>query len=239
MATKIGFITDVHGNAPALRAVLAELEREDDLTCIYGAGDLIGIGPDTNEVLDLLFNLPNFASASGNHEDCILALLTGEEPNSPPGMEEHHQWIAADFDRRFLSQLRGMPRALAPRHGDAELFVAHYHLNPEQQLLPIDPKPTLAKLDDHYAGHPAATMLTGHHHDGHFFARPGRAYVNPGALGCGLEPVARYAVVTLGAESIDVQRRVVPYDRGPFLRSYHERSVPNRAFILEHVHGQT
>ena len=57
MATKIGFITDVHGNAAALRAVLAELAREDDLAHVYGAGDLIGIGPDTNEVLDLLFGL--------------------------------------------------------------------------------------------------------------------------------------------------------------------------------------
>lgn len=239
MTTKIGFITDVHGNASALRAVLAELAREDDLCHVYGAGDLIGIGPDTNEVLELLFGLPAFTSAAGNHEDCILALLVGEEPNSPPGMEEHHQWVAADLDRRFLPQLQALPRAVAPRHGDVELFIAHYHLDSEQRLMPIDPEPTLAKLDAHYSEHPAVAMLTGHHHDGHFFQRPGRAYVNPGALGCGLEPVARYAVVTLGAEGIDVERRVVTYDREPFLRSYHERNVPNRAFILEHVHGQT
>lgn len=239
MATKIGFITDVHGNASALRAVLAELAREDDLAHIYGGGDLIGIGPDTNEVLEMLFGLPAFASASGNHEDCILALVVGEEPNSPPGMEEHHQWIAADLDRRYLPQLQALPRFLGPRHGDVELFIAHYHLDAKQKLTGIDPYPSLKKLDAHYAGHPAAAMLTGHHHDGHLFERPGRAYVNPGALGCGLEPVARYAVITFGAESIEVERRVVPYDREPFLRSYHERNVPNRAFILEQVHGHT
>ena len=238
MATKIGFITDVHGNAPALRAVLAELAREDDLAHIYGAGDLIGIGPDTNEALEMLFGLPSFASAAGNHEDCILALLAGETPRSPPDMEAHHEWIADDLDRRFLPQLRALPRALAPRHGDRELFVAHYHLDATQNLLPIDPEPSLEKLDAHYENHPAAAVLTGHHHDGHFFARPGRVFVNPGALGCGHAPVARYAVLTLDEEGIGVERREVTYDWERFLRSYQQLEVPNRESILEGVFGQ-
>ena len=238
MAIKVGYITDVHGNAPALRAVLAELGREDDLCHIYGGGDLIGIGPDTNEVLELLFGLPSFSSVAGNHEHCILALLTGEVPSSPPGMEEHHQWVAADLDRRILPQLQALPRFLAPRQDDAEFFIAHYHLDTEQELLPIDPEPTLAKLDAHYAEHPAAAVLTGHHHDGHFFERPGRVFLNPGALGCGRQPVARYAVLTLGEDGIDVDRREVAYDWEGLLRSYHERNVPGGTFILERVFGQ-
>ena len=238
MATKIGFITDVHGNAPALRAVLAELAREDGLSHVYGGGDLIGIGPDTNEVLELLFGLPNFASVAGNHENCILALLAGEVPTSPPGMEEHHQWVAANVDRRFVPQLQALPSFLEPRHGEMGLFFAHYHLDAERTLLPIDPEPTLAKLEAHYAEHPAAAILTGHHHDGHFFERPGRVFLNPGALGCGLEPVARYAVLTLGEDRIDVDRREVAYDWEGLLRSYHERNVPGGAFILERVFGQ-
>ena len=105
MTTKIAIVTDVHGNAPALRAVLAELAREDDLSCVYGVGDLIGVGPDTNEVLDMLFRLPAFASVAGNHEDCILALLAGDQPHSPPGIEAHHEWVADGLDRRFLPLL--------------------------------------------------------------------------------------------------------------------------------------
>ncbi len=238
MAIKIGFITDVHGNARALRAVLAELEREDGLSHIYGGGDLIGIGPDTNEVLELLFGLPNFASVAGNHEHCIKALLAGEVPGSPPGMEEHHRWVAADIEPRFVPQLQALPRFLAPRHDDVELFIAHYHLDAEQVLLPIDPEPTLAKLDSHYAESSAAAVLTGHHHDGHFIERPGRVFLNPGALGCGREPVARYAVLTLGKDGISVDRREVAYDWEGLLRSYHERDVPGGEFILEGVFGQ-
>ncbi len=239
MATKIGIITDVHGNAPALRAVLAELAREDDVDCVYGAGDLIGIGPDTNEVLDLLFSLPDFTSVAGNHEDCILALVAGNPPGSPPGIEEHHQWVADSLDRRFLPQLEALPRVLAPRHGDIELFIAHYHLDAEQKLLPIDPEPSLEKLDAHYSGHSATAIFTGHHHDGHYFQTQNRVYLNPRALGCGPEPVARYAVLTLGEDGIGVERREVAYDRESFLRSYQERNVPDREFILQRFHGQT
>ena len=239
MATKIGIITDVHGNAPALRAVLADLAREDDVDCVYGAGDLIGIGPDTNEVLDLLFSLKAFSSVAGNHEDCILALVAGNPPGSPPGVEEHHQWVADSLDRRFLPQLEALPRVLAPRHGDRELFIAHYHLDAEQKLLPIDPEPTVRKLESHYAEHPAAAILTGHHHDGHYLQTPERVYLNPGALGCGPEPVARYAVLTLGEDGIGVERREVAYDRDSFFRSYEKRAVPDREFILPRFHGQT
>lgn len=239
MATKIAFITDVHGNAPALRAVLAELAHEDDLLHIYGGGDLIGIGPDTNEVLDLLSAQPAFTSVAGNHEVSILAaLLTGEPTSSFPEMEAHHRWVAGELDRRFVPHLTAMPLVLSPQHGGKELFLAHYHLDAEQQLLPIDPEPTLATLESHYGQHTAAAILTGHHHDGHCFERPGRVYLNPGALGCGPDPVARYAVLTLSEDGIEVQRRAAAYDRERFLASYAQRAVPDREFILRRFHGQ-
>jgi predicted phosphodiesterase len=238
MKTKIAVITDVHGNAPALRAVLAELEQEDGLSHIYGVGDYIGVGPDTNEVLELLFALPTFVGIAGNHEDCILALLAGDPPGSPPGLEEHHEWVANELDRRFLPELQALPRVLSPLHGDLELFIAHYHLDTEQKLMPIDQDPTLNKLEAHYDEHHAAVVLTGHHHDGHFLERPGRVYLNPGALGCGPDPVARYAVLTLSEDGIDVQRREAAYDRESYLKVYEQRAVPDRAFILERFHGQ-
>ena len=119
-----------------------------------------------------------------------------------------------------------------------ELFIAHYHLDAAQKLLPIEPEPSLEKLDAHYGGHSAAAILTGHHHDGHYFQTPERLYLNPGALGCGPRPVARYALLTLGEDGIGVERREVAYDREGFLRSYDERKVPDREFILQRFHGQ-
>jgi hypothetical protein len=46
---------------------------------IYCLGDMIGIGPDTNEVLGLLFSRMDSSMITGNHDEAILALLKREE----------------------------------------------------------------------------------------------------------------------------------------------------------------
>lgn len=51
---KVMLFTDIHGNASALRAVLSYLDQQPDIDAVYCLGDLVGIGPEHNEVIDLL-----------------------------------------------------------------------------------------------------------------------------------------------------------------------------------------
>jgi predicted phosphodiesterase len=234
---RLALLTDIHANLAALEAVLAALEREPGLQHIYCLGDLIGIGTDTNEVLEILFARADFTSVRGNHEEGVLALVEGKPPASPPGLEEHHRWVADQLDRRYVPKLAALPRSLAVEHGGVRLFLAHYHLDAEQRFLPIDPQPTAEKLDTHYQGHPAQVVCTGHHHDGHWVISTARVYVNPGALGCGPRPVARYGLITITEHGVGIDRREVPYANRAFLDSYERRQVPGREFILERFHG--
>ncbi|WP_243458153.1 metallophosphoesterase [Sporosarcina sp. Te-1] len=96
---KIAVITDIHGNAPALKAVLTELDNRQNIEQIYCLGDMIGIGPDTNEVLSTLFARQDISMVTGNHDEAVLALLTGEVyPQSHSHAKEHHQWIEERMD---------------------------------------------------------------------------------------------------------------------------------------------
>lgn len=65
-------ITDIHGNSPALEAVLQDINRRklDQIVCL---GDIVGIGPDSNEVFDLLLMQNNISFVMGNHEQAVLA----------------------------------------------------------------------------------------------------------------------------------------------------------------------
>ena len=64
----------------------------------------------------------------------------------------------------------------------------------------------------------------------------GRArYVNPDALGCSAEPVARYVLIDVGAGRLSF--RAVPYDPSPLFRAFEERGVPERTFILATFFG--
>jgi predicted phosphodiesterase len=50
---RVAFVTDVHGNLPALEAALARIE-ELDIEHVYCGGDLVGYGPRPNEVCALI-----------------------------------------------------------------------------------------------------------------------------------------------------------------------------------------
>ena len=56
MSRSAAFLSDVHGNLPALEAVLADIDARG-IDEIYFLGDVLGKGPSVHEVLDLLLSL--------------------------------------------------------------------------------------------------------------------------------------------------------------------------------------
>jgi predicted phosphodiesterase len=73
---KLGVIADIHGNEPALRAVLGDAARYQ-VDRWWVLGDLVLFGPRPAEVLDLLRDLPGVSMLRGNTDRYVL---TGEQP---------------------------------------------------------------------------------------------------------------------------------------------------------------
>jgi predicted phosphodiesterase len=74
---RVAIITDIHGNIYALNAVLHDM-KDKSVDFIYCLGDMIGIGHQSNEVLDVLFGIDNISIITGNHDEAVLALLHNE-----------------------------------------------------------------------------------------------------------------------------------------------------------------
>lgn len=68
-------ISDIHANATALEAVLAQVGEVDAVWCL---GDLVGYGPDPNECINRLRGLPNIVCLQGNHDAAALDQLSLE-----------------------------------------------------------------------------------------------------------------------------------------------------------------
>jgi diadenosine tetraphosphatase ApaH/serine/threonine PP2A family protein phosphatase len=65
-------ISDIHANLTALTAVLADAGAVDETWCL---GDVVGYGPDPNEVVECLRSLPNLTCMLGNHDVAVLGQM--------------------------------------------------------------------------------------------------------------------------------------------------------------------
>lgn len=77
---RIALISDIHGNAVALDAVLADAGSQD-VDAYWFLGDHVAIGPEPGAVLDRLARLDHASFIRGNTDRYVL---TGEAP--PPGL---------------------------------------------------------------------------------------------------------------------------------------------------------
>ena len=66
---RILIISDIHGNLPALESVLAEAGAWDATWCL---GDLVGYGPNPNECVARVQELPGLIGVVGNHDRAAL-----------------------------------------------------------------------------------------------------------------------------------------------------------------------
>jgi putative phosphoesterase len=219
---KTALISDIHGNAVALDAVLAELDA-DQVVCL---GDAVQGGPQPTEVLDRLRDL-GWPVVLGNADAFLLDPDAG-----PERFREVNDWTVSQLAPGHLDQIRSFVPRLNVEIGDQRLLA--FHGGPDdydQILLPWTPIDELQAAFDPY---PADLYAGGHTHQ-QFVRRVGDAqFVNPGSVGLswdwdrrsndelGVDRYACYAVL----EERSIEFRRVPFDVEPLLQLYREREVP-------------
>ena len=67
---RVAIISDIHGNATAFEAVLADIEKHAGVEAIFCLGDSIGYGPEPEKVISMLM-IHQIPSVLGNHELAI------------------------------------------------------------------------------------------------------------------------------------------------------------------------
>ena len=96
-------ISDIHANRTALEAVLADAVPYDRVWCL---GDLVGYGPDPNEVIEIVRDLPNLACIKGNHDAAILDEIDSRAFNHEA--QASLDWLATHLrgeNRKWLADL--------------------------------------------------------------------------------------------------------------------------------------
>jgi diadenosine tetraphosphatase ApaH/serine/threonine PP2A family protein phosphatase len=117
-------ISDVHANVNALRSVLDNAGSVDAVWCL---GDVVGYGPDPNECVAQLQELPNLVCLQGNHD----AAAVGELPLDGFNLEARNsiEWLRGQLDPATLDFLQD----LEPRKEVNGITLAH--ASPRQPVL--------------------------------------------------------------------------------------------------------
>ena len=160
---RVAAIYDIHGNLPALEAVLQEIRQEKVDHIILG-GDVLP-GPMPRETLDRLRNLDAPAHfVYGNGEVAVLQEMSGKEPASVPQTfrpiirwtaeqlhPEHQQWLST-WPKTVTLEIAGLGSVLfchATPQNENDIFT---RLTPDDRLTPL------------FEGLDAATIVCGHTH---------------------------------------------------------------------------
>lgn len=204
---KILVISDVHGNAEALSAVLDQ-ERDMDTTVFLG--DSILPGPQPNETMALLQGLSGIAIL-GNHD---VEMLEPERVTALPGYwQALYDWIFDVFDPSGYEYLRQMRPGGDYEVDGIRMCLRHGTLpGALRRALPDSPDEVLVRLAQESD---CPYVLFGHSHVQFRRTVAGQEFINPGSVGqnrCG-NLLACYGVFEDGV----FHHRQVEFDPDPWL----------------------
>jgi predicted phosphodiesterase len=127
---RIGVISDIHSNLDALEAVLAAMGPVDQVWCL---GDIVGYGPQPNECVATLAELPKHVAVAGNHDWAAVGRIGVEDFN--PYAAAAARWTAdqltpesRDYLQRLSTKLVSGEFTLA--HGSPRHPLWEYLLSP-------------------------------------------------------------------------------------------------------------
>ena len=113
---KVLILSDIHGNRSALEAVLEAAGSYDAVWCL---GDIIGYGPDPNDCVAMIRDLPNLVCLRGNHDSAVIGLT--EKSKFNPSAQVALDWTKDQLNPSHRQYLQ----SLSPQMGVGDVTLAH------------------------------------------------------------------------------------------------------------------
>jgi putative phosphoesterase len=188
---KVAALYDVHGNLPALEAVLEEVDREEPDVVLFG-GDLVS-GPLPRETLECMRSVSNAEFVLGNAD-----VLSSPLPN--PEWDEARRWVEHRLDEGEIEWLATLPFSWS---ADDTLYV---HANPVDVDEIVTERTPVERVRQLLQDVEETRIVTGHIHIQYERDIDGVLWIGAGSVGMPYEgrPGAYWALVT--PETVDFRR---------------------------------
>ena len=239
----IAALYDIHGNLPALEAVLAAI-RETAVTQIVVGGDVVP-GPMPRECLELLraSELPT-QFIRGNGDRLTLAARAGHDISAevPAAFREVIEWAGTQIDSATAEWMSGWPatlRIVVPAIGD----VLFCHATPRNDTDIFTKNTAAESLQPVFDAAAAALVVCGHTHMQFDRVIGATRVVNAGSVGMPFQdPGAYWMTITpsvqLHRTAYDLDAaaeriRSTPYPQAEHFAAKNVLSTPGEAVMLD------
>jgi predicted phosphodiesterase len=242
----LAVIADIHGNLPALEAVLADLERVRPDRIVV-AGDFVNRGPQGRAVLERLAPL-GYPAISGNHDTWLVALARGQLVPRDWGSS----WTTPvrlaleELTPEWLAWLDALPFSLRVElPGAAPIRLVHG--SPRHSREGMGRLRSDQDVAEALAGVEERTVIGAHIHYPHERMVGGTHVVVVGAVGCPFngDVNAQYGMFRWDGAMWRFEHRSIPYDHEPLYQAWRDGgylddgSLASELMMLEHQTART
>jgi len=230
---KLAFISDIHGNANALDAVLADI-KEKNIDKIYVLGDLCYRGPEPQRSLDLVRSL-NTEVIKGNADEWVVrGVKQGEVPEQAlEMMNKERNWICSQLTEESIDYLRNLPIELTIEQSGLRIHA--FHATPESLFEVVLPSENEETLSSKLMSNEADLFIYAHIHRPYIRYINGKCIMNIGSVGLPFDGVKRasYAIVDISEESFQTSIVRVAYDINQTIDQFQNSDYPNKGQLIE------
>jgi len=176
---RVAALADIHGNLPALEAVLAEVDRErPDLIVVCGD---VASGPMPAQTIDLLLKLPRARYVRGNADRGLIDEFDGKSKPEMPG--PFADWCAKQISRQQRDFLAAFEDSVVVDDVDGVGKTLFCHATPRSDVLIMTAETPLERIRELLAGTDAQVVVCGHTHMQFDRTVDGVRVVNAGSVG--------------------------------------------------------
>lgn len=222
--TRLAVIADIHGNLPALEAVVAHMAQFQPDQVIV-AGDVVNPGAFSRETFAYI-QRQGWPVIRGNHE---MYALEHDTPRAH-AVWQQKPYIFSFLDRlqaqlgpQVLAALATWPDSLSLRFPDGpSLLITHGSPRNHWDII-LEDTP-LEQIEPMFAGVMETTVVIAHTHEPLDRIAGPWHIINPGSVGAPLDGIhmSSYAILEAQPDGWTVQHHRVPLDDEPVLQSWQQ-----------------
>ena len=232
--TRLAILSDIHGNLPALQAVMQDMEQFD-VDHVVVAGDSICWGPFSRQVMEIISDR-HWAVLRGNNEYYLLDYDTARAPKHWSAFTMP-AFIHAQLGCECLNLIASLPDTLVLRFRDA-VPIRVFHGIPDNPWVAINPDSAADAIREWLRGASETVLIGGHSHIAMERHVDGWHLFNPGSVGVPLDGdfTASYMILDgndAGWECSAYRR--IPFDYAPVYAEFEAQQFVERCGVAAHL----